>query len=520
MHADSPPHSDLTATRGADAGVGAADVAGLRPRTEAAAYDVLAAPVPWLARLAYSLGNACETILSRSFELFVLFFYTTVKGVPGTITGLAILVAMVVDAITDPLVGSWSDSLRTRFGRRHLLMYASALPSALFFVLLFAPPEGLGELALGAWLAFTAIGLRVSVTLFHIPWSAQVAELSTDTHERLTLAVWRNLFAVAAMFGIAQVAFETFFHATPDYPRGNENPDAYLPFGLAVAATMALVMLVSAAGTRPRMRQVEAAQPAAPQRFSPGVLLPAWRDLLFRFRNFRAFVFAAMFLLTAFSMFNTMTLYFGNYYWGLDASQIKRWQFAFIFGGLLTMLAGVALSMPAGRRVVQRLRLATLFRLSIAVGVAMWAGPMLLRECGLLPGDGADVLPLLQWSNAIAGFSLGMVQILSALVSAEASEEHEGRTGIKATAMLFGFVFLAMKFASGLGKMLAGITLDVIDFPAASTAAGASAAQLSLLGWACTIVLLALGTLSLGTFAGYRSPAPDPCPPTLPGERR
>ena len=50
-----------------------------------AAAAILAARVPCLGRLAYSLGNACETILSRSFELFVLFFYTQILGVPGTI---------------------------------------------------------------------------------------------------------------------------------------------------------------------------------------------------------------------------------------------------------------------------------------------------------------------------------------------------------------------------------------------------------------------------------------------------
>jgi Na+/melibiose symporter-like transporter len=98
------------------------------------------------------------------------------------------------------------------------------------------------------------------------------------------------------------------------------------------------------------------------------------------------------------------------------------------------------------------------------------------------------------------------VQIVSALVSAETAEEYEGRTGVKATAMLFGFVFLSMKTASGLGKMLAGVTLDVIAFPTAREAASASAAQLTSLGWACTVVLIVLGALSLGVFAGYRSP--------------
>jgi Na+/melibiose symporter-like transporter len=91
-------------------------------------------------------------------------------------------------------------------------------------------------------------------------------------------------------------------------------------------------------------------------------------------------------------------------------------------------------------------------------------------------------------------------------VSAETAEEYEGRTGLKATAMLFGFVFLAMKTASGLGKMLAGVTLDLIAFPRAAGVAAATGEQLSALGWACAIVLLVLGAIALGVFAGYRPP--------------
>ena len=489
-------------------GVGAGPGVDTAPRTGRSAADiaVLSGRVPWLARLAYSLGNACETILGRSFELFVLFYYTQIKGVPGTVAGLAILVAMLVDALIDPLVGSYSDSLKSRFGRRHALMYAAALPSALFFVLLFAPPAGLGGAALGVWLAFAAIGLRVSITFFHIPWSAQVAELSTDAHERLTLAVWRNLFAVAAQFGIVAVAFDVFFRATPEYPRGQENPAAYLPFAVTVGVAMILIIVLSALGTRARMKEVEAAQPAAPQRFSLGALLPAWRDMIFGFANFRAFFFAALFLLTAAAMFNAMTLWLGSYYWGLDPDQIKKWQFAFILGALLTMIAGFAMSVPAGRDWVKRMSPATLMRWCIAAGVVLWAGPMLLRELGLFEGRGAAALPLLQWTNGLAGFTLGVVQIVSALISAETAEEYEGRTGLKATAMLFGFVFLSMKTASGLGKMLAGVTLDAIAFPTAQgAAASATPAQLSALGWACTLVLLVLGALALGAFAAYRS---------------
>jgi Na+/melibiose symporter-like transporter len=208
-----------------------------------------------------------------------------------------------------------------------------------------------------------------------------------------------------------------------------------------------------------------------------------------------------------------MTLWLGSYYWGLDPPQIKSWQFAFILGALLTMVGGFVMSVPAGRAWVRRMQPAKLMRWCIAVGVLLWAGPMLLRELGLFEGRGAAALPLLQWTNGLAGFTLGVVQIVSALISAETAEEYEDRTGLKATAMLFGFVFLSMKTASGLGKMLAGVTLDAIAFPTAQGAAvNASAAQLSALGWACVLVLLVLGAIALGAFAPYRARGGDAFP--------
>ena len=67
-------------------------------------------------------------------------------------TSLAIVVALLVDAISDPVIGSWSDSLRSRWGRRHPFMYAGAIPFAISFYLLFAPPAGMTELQTFAWL--------------------------------------------------------------------------------------------------------------------------------------------------------------------------------------------------------------------------------------------------------------------------------------------------------------------------------------------------------------------------------
>jgi Na+/melibiose symporter-like transporter len=460
------------------------------------------ARIPWIPRLAYSLGNTCEVILSRSFELFVLFFYTQVHGLSGSVAGLAILAAMIMDAVTDPLVGAYSDSLKSRWGRRHLLMYLSALPTALFFIALFAPPDQLSGLWLGVWLAFTAIGLRVSVTFFHIPWSTQIAELSAEPRERITLAILRNIFAAVAGFSLVAISFDVFFVATPEYPRGQENPGAYLPFGAAVAGVLVLIILLSATGTYRRLRAMEGQQTVAPNRFSLSALLPAWRDMILRFASFRALFLGSLFLLTAFSLNNAFGLYLGTYFWDLTGAQIKTWQLATILGAAVTLLAG--------KPIVDRLPLPALFRGGIACGVALFALPILLRLFGMLELGSQFTLTLLNLANGLAGFGLGVVMIVSAVLASETADDYEHRTGIKGAAMLFGFIFLAMKTASGLGKLLAGVIIDVIDLPAAKDAALITPAQLDLLGWSAAVTLLVLGVLALFAFAGYRSPERRP----------
>lgn len=455
--------------------------------------------VPWLTRLAYSLGNVCETVLSRSFELFVLFFYTQVLGLSGTVAGTAILVAMIADAFTDPLVGAYSDSLKARWGRRHAPMFLAALPSALFFVALFFPPSGASTLGLGAWLAFTAIGLRVSVTFFHIPWSTQIAELTDEPRERVTLAVLRNIFGAAANFAVVAVAFDVFFVPSAEFPRGQENPANYLPFATAVAGTLILVILLSAAGTYRRIRAREADIPGSP-RFQLAALWPAWRDMIFRFKNFRCLFLGSLFILTAFSMYNSMALYLGSYFWDLTGDQIKVWQFAVILGAAITLLVG--------KPIVDRVPHPLLFAGGIGFGAALFALPLLLRLFGFVEVGTDAVMPLLRITNGLAGLFLGVVMIVSAVIASETADDYQHRTGVNATALLFGFVFLAMKTASGLGKLLAGLIVDVIKLPSAENIDLITAAQLDRLGWWSAITLILLGVLGVVAFSGYRSPKP------------
>ena len=129
----------------------------------------MSAPVPWRIRLAFGVGQFPEGIKSAAFGFLLLFYYNQVLGLSGTLSGVAIFLALIVDAVSDPLVGNLSDMTRSRWGRRHPYMYAAAIPFALSFYFLFVPPDGLSEPGLFLWLAGFSILTRTFMTFYSVP---------------------------------------------------------------------------------------------------------------------------------------------------------------------------------------------------------------------------------------------------------------------------------------------------------------------------------------------------------------
>ena len=75
-------------------------------------------PSVWL-KLAHGSGAAAFGIKNGGFDYFLLLFYGTVVGLEPGLVGLAILIALVIDAISDPLVGFTSQGARLGQGGGH-----------------------------------------------------------------------------------------------------------------------------------------------------------------------------------------------------------------------------------------------------------------------------------------------------------------------------------------------------------------------------------------------------------------
>ena len=160
----------------------------------------MAATLPVTTKLAYGVGQMAEGLKNSALNTFVLFYYNQVLELSGTLAGVAIAIALVFDAVTDPLTGSVSDNWRGSMGRRHPFMYASALPLGICFFLLFSPPAGLSEYGLFLWLAATVLLTRGAMTLYHVPHIALGAELSNDYQERSQIVSFRYVLSFVGFF--------------------------------------------------------------------------------------------------------------------------------------------------------------------------------------------------------------------------------------------------------------------------------------------------------------------------------
>ena len=128
-------------------------------------------------RLTYGSGGMAYGVYYNS-HYFVLIFYSQVLGLNPALAGLAVGIGLVVDAITDPLIGYLSDNTHSRWGRRHPWLVASVLPLGGAFFFLWHPPAFVeGDTFLFVWLAICNATMRIGITMFLVPAYARSEEL-------------------------------------------------------------------------------------------------------------------------------------------------------------------------------------------------------------------------------------------------------------------------------------------------------------------------------------------------------
>ena len=192
---------------------------------------------------AFGFGAVASGVKNHVFGGWVLVYYNQVLGLEPALAGLALALALVVDAVTDPLVGVWSDRARTRWGRRHPFMYAGILPFAVSFHALLQPPTDMSQSGLFVRLLCLAVAVRVSMTLYEIPRGALGPELTKDYDQRTQLIGWSTSYGWFGGAGFAWLTLAFLLPETAEYQgsRAYLNPAGYRDMawigGLIIFAT-------------------------------------------------------------------------------------------------------------------------------------------------------------------------------------------------------------------------------------------------------------------------------------------
>jgi Na+/melibiose symporter-like transporter len=394
-------------------------------------------------------------VKQNGFAYFLLMYYNQVLGLPEKSVGLAIMVALLFDAISDPIVGSLSDRFHSRWGRRHPFMYLSILPIGASYYYLWNPPAGLTPDQLFVHLLVLAILVRLFITFFEIPNTSLVSELTDDYDDRTSMMSFRYFFGWWGGLSMALLAYGFLLRPTSEYPVGVLNPDGYRTLGLVAACMIVLSILVSALGTHRNIPHLKQPPPKRPL----GVM-PALREMkeTLSNRSFLILFVSGVFSAMAAGLSAGLNIYFVTYFWELTSIQI----FFLVMTGFLSAVLAVSFAPRLSAWLGKKPAAITVIFSAILFGPV----PIVLRLTGLLPPNGSSSLLLLLM--VFQTFEVALIiagNILVGAMVADVVEESELSTGRRSEGVFFAGLSLVGKAVAGIGVMISTVILSVIGFP-------------------------------------------------------
>lgn len=422
--------------------------------------------LPFVTKAAFGIGSVGEIVFYGMVNTFIAIFYNQALGLSNSLIGLAIMLAMLGDAVSDPVVGMISDRWRSRLGRRHPFLFAAPIPVGISLYLIFSPPEfitqaangeGINSLLTFGWLAFWTIVSRIFLTLYVIPHLALGGELTKDPNDRSKLFSMNAIFGYVSGALFAFTAWGFFLGGESVLADGTTVPKhldaaSYPPLVLTACALVLGTILLSAWGTKSRIPFLSAPPPSQ-ARMS---FVQFYKDLIGAFanRNYAFLIIGFFFFMLSVGLNETYSVFVNTYFWELETREI-RW-----FGLAIAPAVMVgALLAPHIMKVVDRKPALIGALIGIAIFVQL---PIDLRLLGLMPENGDPaLLPLLLASSAAVMFCLaiGAVAVLSML--GDVADQNDLTHGLRQEGLIYSARAFFAKASNSAGHLIAGVVLDV-----------------------------------------------------------
>jgi sugar (glycoside-pentoside-hexuronide) transporter len=380
-------------------------------------------------KAAFTFGSVGKNILFWGIGSFLLVYFTDVFGLTPAAVGTLFLVARMLDAFNDPIVGYILDHLKpTRWGRFRPWLLMGGILAGLNFAAMFLGPElsYSGKLVY-AYITYLVFG--ITFDLVDIPYSSLMVTMTQDANERNKL---NSLVALGLMIGtgltlVATVPLVALFD-TPQL--------GYRMVGLLYGLIAIIGVALSAIFGKERVAKAE------DESYSLRELYP----IIIKNRPFMILMLSVVLFSIGNFVVTSANVIFYTYFVG-DANLFGPIQLATAPALLLAILAMPWLARKLGKRNTYILG----YSITIAVGILFF----------LVQPTAVPLLILFATAMTVGG-SPGAALIDSMV--ADTNEYAEWLTGLRSEgAIQAGFTFVK-KSANGLGGALAAYMLAIIGY--------------------------------------------------------
>lgn len=250
----------------------------------------------------YGTAAMADAIGPGIIGSFFMWFLTDIAGIEPVFAGTITLLAVLWDAVTDPLIGYFSDNCRSRFGRRRPFLFIGGILMAVGMIMMFST-VGFDNIALKAYYVFSAMVYYLGYTMYNIPYYAMAGEMSPNVNDRVELRGFATLFMnIGLLFsGTLPVLIAGYLQG-----RGASEGDAWhwTVFMMAIVAFVSITITTIAIKGKESIDIVEEVKEGEKENFFKSIFQ------VIKIRSYRMIVLASIFFYAVFTLFWAALWYF------------------------------------------------------------------------------------------------------------------------------------------------------------------------------------------------------------------
>lgn len=387
----------------------------------------------------YALGDTASNFFFQTFNIFLIYYFVDVWGIPAAAIATMMLVTRLWDAINDPMMGLIADRTRSRWGKFRPYLLWGAIPYGVCGYLLFAGPDlsATGKL-IYAYVTYTL--MLMAYTVINVPYSSLLGVISPSSRTRGVASSFRFVGAFTGGFLVSLLCRPLVKHL------GGGNDVLGFQYTIAIFAVASVVMFwICFATTRERVT------PPPQQKTN----VRAELGELLRNRPWLMLLIATIFSTTFIALRQGSTIFYFKYVVGDDGTPILFGTLdrstVFLSTGMLGQILGT-MSLGFIVRRVDKKKLAA---------VLSWVTGISFAVFFVLP---ADNFWLLVAVNALGTFCMGPTSALTWAMYGDVADYGEWKFGRRSTALVYSASLFSIKTGIMMGGFLVPVFLGKFGF--------------------------------------------------------